>query len=227
MLPINLFHELAKEEFDRKFDPVRIALLVFALGLLVMLGWTGLLYMTYKPQRESVATLQKELDRSAVKKKDADSKLAELPKVEDEFKLVKTRAEQKGLRSKVLETFKNSIPTNLYVRKLSITRKVEVTQKITGQDRKGKDIVVTTVTNFTQLAFEGGFVQPTKPKALEERDRLVTYFRTNQALAAIARPAPAPRTNDNAVEMSSFSTTEPKGDEPADASIGFLIQLKK
>ena len=227
MLRVNLFHEIQRLEFERKYDPVRIAVYVFIFGLLALGVWTVLLYLGYRPSREAVEALQKQLKTMDPQIKQAESRLAELPAYHQELALFKKRAEQKTLQSRNLELFKTFMPHNLFVTKLAIVREV-VSEKTPGpKDTKGHPTFVVKTITFNMMNFDATYTEPTKPKSLEQRDQLMEFFTTSGKLREIAAESTEDGKVLNKVKLSSFSTTEPLGNEPAVGTLGISVELKK
>ena len=227
MLQINLFHEIQRAEFERKYDPVRIAMVVFIVGLLGFGLWTALLYLRYRPLRESVESLQKQMKALDPQTKDAELKLAELPAYQGEFALLKKRAEGKSLISKDMEVFKSCMLPNLFVKKLAITREV-VSEKVAGpKNKKGQPTVILKAVSFNLLNFEATYSEPTKPKSLEERDRLIDLFTHSEQLRQIALETTDDGKVVNKLKVVNFSTTEPMGNEPAVGTLSINVELKK
>jgi hypothetical protein len=227
MLKLNLFHEIQRLEFERKWDPVKITIYVLVFGLLVIGALTALRYMGYRPSREQVASYQKELADGKKALEEAELRLKDLPLYQSEFGMMKRRAEQKPLKSKQLEVIKAAMPTNLFVQKLTIDREV-TSEKVPGpKNKKGQSTFVLKTTSFGVIRFDANYSAPSKPMALEMRDRLVEDFRRNEILADIAADLKEEGVTGNKVKMTSFSTTEPVGNEPAVATIGIEVELEK
>lgn len=227
MLQINLFHEIQRAEFERKYDPVRIAVVVFIVGLLGFGLWTALLYLRYRPLRESVESLQKQMKTIEPQTKQAEVQLAELPAYQSEFALLKKRAEGKSLISKDMEVFKSCMLPNLYVKKLAITREV-VLEKVAGpKNKKGQPTVITKTVSFNQLNFEVTYSEPTKPKSLEQRDQLIELFTHSEQLRQIAMETTDDGKVVNKLKVVNFSTTEPMTNEPAIGTLNLNVELKK
>lgn len=227
MLRVNLFHELQRLEFERKYDPVRIAAYGFTFGLLVLGVWTALLYLGYRPSREAVDALQKQLKNMEPQIKQAEAKLGELPIYQSEFALLKKRAENKALQSKNLEYFKGCMPTNLFVKKFSVVREV-ISEKVPGpKDKKGNPTFIVKTIGFNVMNFEATYTEPSKPKSLEQRDQLMDFFEQNAKLREIAVEVTEDGRLQNKVKLVSFSTTEPVGNEPAVGSLMIGVELKR
>jgi len=227
MLQVNLFHEIQRLEFERKYDPVRIAVFGFILGLLVLGVWTAILYINYRPAREAVEGLQNQLKSMEAQNKQAEKWLADLPAYQKEFALLKKRAEQKALQSRNMELFKGCMPTNLFVKKLLVQREV-VSEKIPGpKDKNGRPTFVVKTTSFNVLNFEATYNEPTKPRSLEQRDHLLEFFAHSEKLKEIAAEITDDGQVVNKVKLSSFSTTEPAGNEPAVGTFGLTVELKR
>ena len=143
-----------------------MAIIGFIFGLIMLGLVTAWMYLDYRPTRESVATLFTDLKRNEKQFKDAEVQLKVLPQQENEFKLLKKRAEEKGLKSRVLEIFKYSMPTNLDVTKLSVVRKTDTKQEPIEKDKKGRQKFKTLYISYSLLNFEGNYIEATKPKAL-------------------------------------------------------------
>ena len=227
MLQINLFHEIQRLEFERKYDPVRIVVFAFAVGLVGLGIWTAILYLNYRPSREAVDGLQKQLKTMEPQHKQAEMRLAELPAYQKEFALLKKRAEGKSLQSRNLEVFKSCMPTNLFVKKLSVFREV-ISEKVPGpKDKKGHPTFIVKTISFNALNFEATYSEPTKPKSLEQRDHLIEFFSHSEKLRGIA----VEKTDDgkvvNKIKLAGFSTTEPAGSEPAVGTLNVSVELKK
>ena len=227
MLHINLFHEIQRLEFERKYDPVRIMGLAFVLGLLGLGVWTAILYLNYKPAREAVDSLQKQIKTMEPQHKEAEMRLAELPAYQKEFVFLKKRAQEKSLQSRNLEVFKGCMPTNLFVKKLSIFREV-ISEKLPGpKDKKGHPTFITRSTSVNLMDFEATYSEPTKPKSLEQRDHLVEFFAHSENLGGIAAETTKDGKVVNTVKLAGFSTTEPVGNELAVGTIDIRVELKK
>mgnify|MGYP001607300881 CR=1 FL=1 len=227
MLQVNLFHEIQRLEYERKYDPVRIAVFVFILGLLGLGVWTAILYLNYRPSREAVEGLQKQLKSMEAQNKQAEQWLADLPVYQKEFALLKKRAEKKSLQSRNLELFKSCMPSNLFVKKLSVSREL-VSEKTPGpKDKNGKPTFIVKTVSFNILNFEVTYNEPTKPKSLEQRDHLMNFFTHSDKLREIAVETTDDGKVVNKVRVSSFSTTEPAGNEPAVGTLGLSVELKK
>jgi hypothetical protein len=226
MLRVNLFHELQRLEFERKYDPVRIAVYCFTFGLLVLGVWTALLYLGYRPSREAVEAMQKQLKTMDPQLKQAESKLAELPIYQSEIALLKKRAESKPLQSRNLEHFKSCMPSNLFVKKLSVLREV-ISEKVPGpKDKKGNPTFVVKTVGFNVMNFEATYSEPSKPKSLEQRDQLMEFFEQNEKLREMSVQVTEDGQLKNKVKLLSFSTTEPAGNEPAVGSLLISVELK-
>lgn len=227
MAKINLFHELQRLEFERKYDPVKLAVYAFLVGLVILGISTGLLYLGYKPSRETVEQLQSQLKRDDAKIKAAESLLKEEPQYEQGLVLLKKRAEEKSSKAMLLAAFKEGMPTNLFVKKLSINRKIEVKKEQGPKDRKGKPTTIVKTFSYNLLSFEATYTEATKPKSLERRDKLVDLFKRSETLRRISKQIEEGTNSVNKLTLANFATTEPVTNEPAVATVTFEVELNQ
>jgi hypothetical protein len=166
MLKLNLFYEQQQIQRDKDLDPIRIAIVLGVLITLGILAWATFIYFRLEPLRKGVEANQLTLKN----KKEVLSRLGtptDLPKIQSQSDALYYYQMNRILIAPQLETIRNTLPTNCFIRLFSVTHEVK--------DFMENDIKKTQLN--ASMFCEANATSSDKVALLQIRDHLIESFR--------------------------------------------------